>query len=91
MEARLLERGKTSGRADDNLESIRKRFVTFQQESMPVVEHFRLKGQVRRMNAEQPAEEVWSQVERTFGPQVIFVLGGPGAGKGTQRLLLSGL
>ena len=28
MEARLLERGKTSGRTDDNIESIRKRFRT---------------------------------------------------------------
>jgi UMP-CMP kinase len=36
MQARLLERGKTSGRADDNPESIRKRFVTFEQETMPV-------------------------------------------------------
>jgi hypothetical protein len=27
MEARLLERGKTSGRSDDNAESIKKRFV----------------------------------------------------------------
>ena len=29
MQARLLERGLTSGRSDDNLESIRKRFRTF--------------------------------------------------------------
>eukprot|EP00958_Prasinococcus_capsulatus_P025032 scaffold4075_cov299-Prasinococcus_capsulatus_cf.AAC.5 len=29
MEARLLKRGETSGRSDDNLESIRKRFRTF--------------------------------------------------------------
>lgn len=27
MEARLLERGKTSGRSDDNIESIKKRSV----------------------------------------------------------------
>jgi hypothetical protein len=27
MEARLLERGKTSGRTDDNIESIKKRSV----------------------------------------------------------------
>ena len=32
MEARLLERGLTSGRSDDNLESIRKRFRTFKVE-----------------------------------------------------------
>ncbi|CAK9114394.1 unnamed protein product [Durusdinium trenchii] len=84
MQARLMERGKTSGRADDNLESIKKRFVTFQQESMPVVEKFHLKGLVRRINAEQSAEQVWRDVQRNFGPSVIFVLGGPGAGKGTQ-------
>ena len=35
MEARLLERGLTSGRSDDNLESIRKRFRTFKAESTP--------------------------------------------------------
>ncbi|KAJ3019364.1 UNVERIFIED_CONTAM: hypothetical protein HDU68_010683, partial [Siphonaria sp. JEL0065] len=40
LEARLLERGKTSGRADDNLETIRKRFKTFEEESLPVLEYF---------------------------------------------------
>jgi len=84
MQARLVERGKTSGRADDNLESIKKRFITFQQESMPVVEKFHFQGLVRRINAEQSPEKVWRDVERNFGPSVIFVLGGPGAGKGTQ-------
>ncbi|KAH8915273.1 UMP-CMP kinase [Atractiella rhizophila] len=38
---RLLERGKTSGRADDNEESIKKRFKTFIETSMPVVEYYR--------------------------------------------------
>ncbi|CAE8582466.1 unnamed protein product, partial [Polarella glacialis] len=84
MEARLLERGKTSGRVDDNLESIRKRFITFQQESMPVVEKFRSEGLLRFINAEQSEEMVWNDVRKNFGPSAIFVLGGPGAGKGTQ-------
>ncbi|CAE7617867.1 CMPK, partial [Symbiodinium pilosum] len=84
MQARIIERGKTSGRSDDNLESIKKRFATFQQESMPVVERYRLQGLVRRIDAEQAPEKVWKDVQRNFGPQVIFVLGGPGAGKGTQ-------
>ena len=35
MEERLLERGKTSGRSDDNAASIRKRFATFRDETMP--------------------------------------------------------
>ena len=36
LEERLLARGQTSGRADDNLESIKKRFATFKNETMPV-------------------------------------------------------
>src|ERR1700753_1118818 len=35
MRKRLLHRGETSGRADDNEESIVKRFKTFEQTSMP--------------------------------------------------------
>lgn len=31
MLARLLKRGQTSGRSDDNIESIKKRFHTYQQ------------------------------------------------------------
>lgn len=34
-EARILERGKTSGRADDNAEAIRKRLATFKEEAKP--------------------------------------------------------
>jgi adenylate kinase family enzyme len=41
MRARLLERGKTSGRADDNAEMIVKRFRTFVEQSQPVIEHFK--------------------------------------------------
>ena len=44
MEARLLERGKTSGRTDDNIESIRKRFKTYQNETMPILRLLRPPG-----------------------------------------------
>eukprot|EP00351_Strombidinopsis_sp_SopsisLIS2011_P004749 CAMPEP_0116887840 /NCGR_PEP_ID=MMETSP0463-20121206/22536_1 /TAXON_ID=181622 /ORGANISM="Strombidinopsis sp, Strain SopsisLIS2011" /LENGTH=37 /DNA_ID= /DNA_START= /DNA_END= /DNA_ORIENTATION= len=37
MTQRILERGKTSGRNDDNIETLKKRFNTFQEQSMPVV------------------------------------------------------
>jgi hypothetical protein len=42
MRSRLLERGKTSGRADDNEETIVKRFRTFVEQSKPVIEHFKV-------------------------------------------------
>jgi adenylate kinase family enzyme len=37
MAERLIVRGVTSGRADDNEATIRKRFATFRDSSMPVV------------------------------------------------------
>jgi adenylate kinase family enzyme len=41
MEKRLLKRGETSGRSDDNLNTIIKRFETFQKESLPVIAFYR--------------------------------------------------
>ena len=38
---RLLDRGKTSGRNDDNVDSIKKRFATYRESTMPIVDHFR--------------------------------------------------
>lgn len=49
MEARLLERGKTSGRADDNIESIKKRFGTFVEQTMPIVSHYKETDRVKRV------------------------------------------
>ena len=40
LERRLLKRSQTSGRTDDNTESIRKRFDTFYQVSYPVVDYY---------------------------------------------------
>jgi len=37
LEARIMSRAETSGRSDDNLTSARKRFRTFQMQTMPVV------------------------------------------------------
>ncbi|KAI9341354.1 adenylate kinase-domain-containing protein [Obelidium mucronatum] len=90
LEARLLERGKTSGRADDNIETIRKRFKTFQEESMPVVGHFG--SRVMKIESTGTVNEVYTNVKRNLiaegivkpDPNIIFVLGGPGSGKGTQ-------
>lgn len=35
LEKRLLERGKMSGRADDKIETIRKRFNTYTEQTTP--------------------------------------------------------
>ena len=40
MLKRLLKRGETSGREDDNEESIRKRFRVYHEQTMPVIEYY---------------------------------------------------
>ena len=39
---RLLERGKTSGRTDDNLETIKKRLVVYHEQTRPVDDYYEL-------------------------------------------------
>lgn len=48
MTERCLQRGKTSGRVDDNPESLVKRFKTHMETSMPVIQLFDEKGMMRR-------------------------------------------
>eukprot|EP01083_Nonionella_stella_P010843 30815_1 len=62
MEKRLLARGESSGRSDDNLESIRKRFNTYQRSTMPVIEHFRGRDMVRQVECAESIEKVYQQV-----------------------------
>ncbi|KAH9360514.1 hypothetical protein HPB48_022762 [Haemaphysalis longicornis] len=41
MKSRLMKRGETSGRVDDNEETIAKRIKTFHDESEPVLEKYK--------------------------------------------------
>lgn len=55
---RLLKRGETSGRADDNLESIKKRLETFRSVSVPVIKHFEQDSRVRTISSEGKLEDI---------------------------------
>jgi len=59
MLGRILERGKTSGREDDNIESIKKRFRTYYQTTMPVIQHFQQQGRVAEIDASPSVDEVY--------------------------------
>jgi UMP-CMP kinase len=61
MQRRLLERGKTSGRSDDNAESIKKRFKTFVETSMPVVDYFESQDRVVKVVATKTPEQVYKE------------------------------
>ncbi|OXV10810.1 hypothetical protein Egran_01428 [Elaphomyces granulatus] len=62
MLARLLKRGETSGRDDDNIESIRKRFRVFEKTSMPVVHMYEKEGKVVRVEATGTKEDVYARI-----------------------------
>ena len=48
--ARMLERGKTSGRADDNIDSIKHRFVEYEAKTRPVLDFYEAKGNQHAVN-----------------------------------------
>jgi UMP-CMP kinase family protein len=66
MRARLLERGKTSGRADDNEETIVKRFRTFVEQSKPVIEHFKSQDKVFEILSERSPDDVFAEVQQAL-------------------------
>ncbi|KAI9663478.1 MAG: hypothetical protein M1831_002487 [Alyxoria varia] len=70
---RLTERGKTSGRADDNIDSIKKRFRTFVDTSMPVVDAFAAQGKVEVVEATAGVGEVYGEIRRRMGGRGVTV------------------
>jgi UMP-CMP kinase len=67
LTSRLLERSKTSGRNDDTIDVIRKRFETYREESVPIVEMYEAVGKVRKIVADRSVEEVYREVESILG------------------------
>eukprot|EP00729_Bicosta_minor_P018078 gene18078-9087_t len=105
MTERLLKRGETSGRADDNAEAIKKRFHTYHEKTGPVLDFFKADDRARVVDSNRDPEAVFADVvaalDGVFTPReanateaapavdlseykVVHILGGPGAGKGTQ-------
>lgn len=61
---RCLQRGAAgSGRTDDNRESLEKRFVTYMNDTMAIIEHFRSNGLVREIDAANVVDDVYTEVK----------------------------
>uniref|UniRef100_A0A336JYT3 UMP-CMP kinase n=1 Tax=Culicoides sonorensis TaxID=179676 RepID=A0A336JYT3_CULSO len=64
---RCLKRGQAgSGRIDDNLESLKKRLVTFENETKPIIDHYRKQGLVNTIDACQAPDTVFEKVQECF-------------------------
>ena len=56
--------GRNQGRVDDNAETIKKRFMDFQQQSMAMIRHYARLGKVHEINANRPVDEVYAEFRR---------------------------
>lgn len=64
---RCLKRGaQGSGRTDDNLESLKKRFNTYTNETMPIINHYEASDMVRRVNTNRTIPEILEDIKEIF-------------------------
>ncbi|XP_055301913.1 UMP-CMP kinase 2 [Sitodiplosis mosellana] len=57
---------RNTGRSDDNMDSLKKRFDVFYTETMPIVDYYDKQNLVRRVKSEKPAELVFEDVRQAF-------------------------
>jgi len=70
LRARCLKRAETSGRVDDNEETIAKRLDTFHAETDPTVEYLKSMDKVREIDASKDVGAVWEKVKAIMDPLV---------------------
>ena len=80
LEERILERAKLSGRSDDNLESVRKRFRTFQEQTQPIIDELDAISKELSQDGSDKDAAVW-KVWEIAGDQTL-----PDVTKNTQQM-----
>eukprot|EP00164_Ancoracysta_twista_P004596 GFYU01006206.1.p1 GENE.GFYU01006206.1~~GFYU01006206.1.p1 ORF type:complete len:388 (-),score=125.96 GFYU01006206.1:426-1589(-) len=66
LQDRLLKRGETSGRSDDNIEAIRKRFETYKSQTMPVIAFYEQQYKVRKLSSADTPDAVYNASRALF-------------------------
>jgi adenylate kinase len=63
---RLLKRAELEGRADDTPEVIERRLALYHELTEPLVEHYRLRGNLVGIHADRPVNEVFSEIQEAL-------------------------
>lgn len=93
--ARLLNRGKTSGRSDDNETVIRNRLKEYNEKTLPVLGFYKDKGVYIEVDGSQSVEEVTASITKIINSELskrlfnIVIFGHPGSGRGSQGKALA--
>jgi len=56
-------------RPDDTAEALKKRLDAYHKETLPILDHYRSRGVVRRIDGGAPIEQVWGEVQGKLGRQ----------------------
>ena len=92
---RLLSRGKTSGRADDNKSVITKRLEEYNEKTHPVLEYYREKEILHDVDGNESIESVTTQIETIVKNEMknslynVVLFGYPGSGRGSHGVALA--
>lgn len=62
--ARLINRGKTSGRSDDNLETIQKRLDVYHSQTNPLKEHYIKKGKYSPIHGMGDVNQIFEEIKK---------------------------
>ncbi|MBQ9203212.1 MAG: adenylate kinase [Prevotella sp.] len=63
---RLIKRGKDSGRADDNEETIKKRLVVYHQQTQPLIEWYKREGLHHHVNGHGTLEAIFADIQKVI-------------------------
>ncbi len=92
---RLLKRGETSGRSDDNEQVIRNRLREYNEKTLPVLQFYRDRGIYRAVDGAAPIGEVERAVTALVQDELsqqlfnVVLFGYPGSGRGSQGRALA--
>ena len=62
IKKRLLHRGQSSGRVDDNEETIKQRLQTFHQVTTPVIDYYGKQNKLKKVDSERNPDLVFNDV-----------------------------
>ncbi len=63
---RLLKRGETSGRSDDNLETIEKRITVYEEQTKPVIDFYKKKKVYKSIQGVGSIDEIFSAISEAI-------------------------
>ncbi len=93
--SRLLHRGQTSGRSDDNEKVIRTRLKEYYNKTLPVMQFYKDRGIFQEVDGTQDIEHVQKDISDIIDEELskklfnIVIFGYPGSGRGSQGKALA--